>query len=200
MPKSIRTPDGRFNGSIGDGKTNTPQTVSIPQKINKPVNESPNIEELYRKMRAWKPSPAEISQYTEADCWILAQELHRLTGWPYAAITDSSEDINGNPTFTENDIVRYGWVHLGVLTSDGNFLDIRGTQSIGEALDHWDMLQADIYECELDVTTISCHEAENKLSLTTLAKTSLQKKDAEAIAKNMLQKEDPETKCLRCKN
>lgn len=200
MPKPIRTSNGRFNGSIGDGKNNPPKTIKIPHKeIDTPARLT-DIETLYQKTKQWKPSLSEIRQYTESDCWILAQELHSLTGWSYAAIRDTAEDVNGNPSTSEKDTVRYGWVHLGLSTPDGKFLDIRGIQSPSEALNHWDMLQAETYECELVITIIPCHEVENKLSLKTLDKTDQQVDKAAKVAKNMFKKEETKTKCLGCKN
>jgi hypothetical protein len=63
--------------------------------------------------------------FTEGQCMALAYELHQLTGWTLALISDQpvgSEDYMG---------------HVFVIDSDGNAIDIKGKREISDIQDDW---------------------------------------------------------------
>jgi len=68
--------------------------------------------------------------FTCGDCWLLADALHRITGFPHAFIVPDDE--------WEPIIEDCGWVHVGVLTPDGKFLDVMGLASPTEAAQEWE--------------------------------------------------------------
>lgn len=52
-------------------------------------------------------------RFTSSDCDVLADELHRRTGWPIVAVGDGAYGT-------------VGWVHAGVMTPAGLILDVKG--------------------------------------------------------------------------
>lgn len=72
-------------------------------------------------------SEANRERYTHRDCQQLAIALHEATGWPYAAVCDGySEELD-----------TYGWMHMGVVTPDGFFLDVEGAHIVDDILSQY---------------------------------------------------------------
>lgn len=71
---------------------------------------------------------ADKDRYTMEHCGDLALALHKATGYPLAVITDGSEPQPGGLP---------GWVHAGVLTPGGKFLDVNGAHDPGDALEEY---------------------------------------------------------------
>lgn len=66
--------------------------------------------------------------FAHADCWALALELHKMTGWELVGF--------GEELYEEDeDIVQRGWVHAAVRTPAGMILDISGLQDEGDAFE-----------------------------------------------------------------
>lgn len=66
-----------------------------------------------------------IAYFTEGQCGALAYELHKLTGWTLALVSDSpvgSDDYCG---------------HVFVINSDGQAVDIKGVRPIEEVRQEW---------------------------------------------------------------
>lgn len=68
----------------------------------------------------------EIEDYfTHGQCPALAYELHKLTGWTIAMISDKPV---GSPDYM---------AHVFVINSDGMAIDIKGERSIEDIKDEW---------------------------------------------------------------
>ena len=64
--------------------------------------------------------------YTQGDCWALAQELRRLTGWQVWVVAQRQGDsADPHPDH---------WSHMLVRTPQGEFLDIEGVRSASDLL------------------------------------------------------------------
>lgn len=71
----------------------------------------------------------EQHRYTADRCGYLAVALHQRTGWPLVVFADGYDHDDPPP--------HPGWVHAGVLTPDGRFLDIDGPGDWGRHWDQW---------------------------------------------------------------
>jgi len=65
--------------------------------------------------------------YTSEHCEQLAFAMHEATGWPYAAVIDGQDEASGT----------YGYLHVGVMRPDGNFLDVEGPQDSDSVLEQY---------------------------------------------------------------
>lgn len=62
--------------------------------------------------------------FTSGDCWILAAELHSLTGLPLVAFTCGNDPSD--------------WNHMAVQVAEDTFLDIEGLHSVDDFInDYW---------------------------------------------------------------
>lgn len=63
----------------------------------------------------WNPKPATVEAFTEGDCWALAIEIHRLTGYPiiFSSSYSRPRDV-------------FGWDHVAVVLPDNRILDVNG--------------------------------------------------------------------------
>ena len=89
---------------------------------------------------AWAPTEETVDVYTNGDCWFLALELHRLTGFPmiFSASTWLIDDITGPEGYTEDwaDSV-FAWDHVGIELPDGRILDVNGPEDIEDWMCLW---------------------------------------------------------------
>lgn len=69
----------------------------------------------------------EHDRFKNGDCWRLAIELHKRTGWPLWVLADECSDEGV-----------LGWFHVGVKHPDGRYVDIDGAQSFDELYDAWE--------------------------------------------------------------
>lgn len=60
--------------------------------------------------------------FTEGDCWALAHELAKRTGWKVALVTEKRHAADM-------------WVHAAVRTPEGHLLDVRGVSTDSEMVD-----------------------------------------------------------------
>jgi len=66
-----------------------------------------------------------IAYFTEGQCPALAYEIHKLTGWTIAMISDNPA---GSPDYM---------AHVFVMDSDAMAIDIRGRRSLDVMKDEW---------------------------------------------------------------
>lgn len=71
----------------------------------------------------------QVEAFNFGDCWRLAAEMHRLTGWQMVAVGVDYED--------GVDLNSRGWAHMAVRTPDGRFADVNGVHTEDEFLDTW---------------------------------------------------------------
>ena len=81
------------------------------------------------KRKSLKPKTHTITEedrelYTSDKCDDLAQALHEKTGYPIWVVADEE---NGKP----------GWIHAGVMTPDGQWLDVNGKQDPADVDNQW---------------------------------------------------------------
>lgn len=85
---------------------------------------------------------AAIEAYTNGGCWYLAWWLHELTGYPIAVIGGYDPDLDyiddSSPWHG------YSWVHVGVTTPEGLFLDINGPADMNDAMEQY-LIYEDVY-------------------------------------------------------
>lgn len=89
---------------------------------------------------AWAPHPDQVHRYTRTDPHLLAAALHRMTGWPLAALVDGAIDETGTPITDParlDQAVSLAWLHVGVVDDDGAFWDIFGPAPARAALAEW---------------------------------------------------------------
>lgn len=72
-------------------------------------------------MTTWSPRAATVEAFTCGDCWALAVEVRRLTGYPLVFVSPYAEDHDA-------DLALFGWEHVAVRLPDGNILDVLGPQ------------------------------------------------------------------------
>jgi hypothetical protein len=76
----------------------------------------------------------DIEVYTEGDCFVLAQAVHEITGWPMCAFSyDNTPDL-----------------HAFVMTPDGKYLDIEGKHTPKQLRKKW--------QCGLDINEYTVDE------------------------------------------
>lgn len=63
--------------------------------------------------------------FSQGDCWVLARELHRLTGWPLKWAGSRHGDQLTS------------WCHIMVQEPGGNFVDISGVHSPEDFTNYW---------------------------------------------------------------
>jgi len=68
-------------------------------------------------------SQRDIEVFTESDCYVLARELHELTGWPMFILTP--------------DAYRGAAEHVFVMTPTGHALDVEGIHTIEALQRRW---------------------------------------------------------------
>lgn len=65
-------------------------------------------------------SPIEKTIFTEGDCWVLAQELHKISGWDIVTAGDD-----------------WDWYHAANRLPDGSIIDIMGIWEEKTWLSYW---------------------------------------------------------------
>lgn len=70
-----------------------------------------------------------VEEFTCESCHYLAWTISGLTGWQMMAVAADQSADDEEPD--------YAWVHVGVLTPDGNILDVEGVRDLDEWLNHW---------------------------------------------------------------
>jgi hypothetical protein len=67
----------------------------------------------------WAPNSGTVKAYTEGDCWLLALELRRLTGFPmvFSVWTEDHSEID-----------EWDWDHVAVRLPDGRVMDVTGVK------------------------------------------------------------------------
>jgi hypothetical protein len=108
-----RTHDGRF-GTMPSAESGTTLTVDAPETFGG-LPLAPGV------------TRQDADLYTSSNCQQLAFAMHEATGWPYAAVVDGRDEKTG----------AYGWIHVGVMRPDGNFLDVEGAQDVDSVLDQY---------------------------------------------------------------
>lgn len=73
----------------------------------------------------WAPKPATVEAFTEGDCWALALEIRRLTGYPLLFSTMFPGRAADYEMYPED----FPWDHVAVMLPDGNVLDVFGIAS-----------------------------------------------------------------------
>lgn len=71
----------------------------------------------------------DLDAFTEGDCWVLAREINKRTGWKVFALGAFPEHVD----FSKRTLNDLDWVHVVVQTPDGSYLDVDGL-STGDAL------------------------------------------------------------------
>lgn len=79
-------------------------------------------------MTTWAPKEDTVDAFTCGDCWHLAWELHRLTGYPM---------IFSSSFLANYDSGRFEWDHVAVVLPDGNIMDVNGVQTSEDWEDRW---------------------------------------------------------------
>lgn len=74
--------------------------------------------------------PEIIEQYSSTDCWKIAYEIHKRTGWPIISLDDSESE--GDPAGSG------WWFHVVVQRPDGMLVDVNGAHTPEQVADHWD--------------------------------------------------------------
>lgn len=171
----LRTSDGRYAGSLpaAPPSSTPPPAIAPLEEGHLPAPAAPAaLAQTYQRYlqtrpRTWTPDPATVELYTDRDCWLLARHLHEQSGWPYAAIIDEAVDADNNLVHHVADAHRVGWFHVGVLTPDGDFLDVTGTHDRSSALNDWaDRADPDSgWGGDLDIAVFDCATYSQMLSL-----------------------------------
>jgi hypothetical protein len=130
MTKYIKGKDGKFVGSIGDGKTKVPtpaQPISSKDSLSNETSTSDSTSAAWSKYqeqtiletRAYGPINEAWARFalTMGECHNLAIAAHRQTGLPLIAFSPWSEEGSGTTGTL---------VHVGVLTKEGFVLDGHG--------------------------------------------------------------------------
>lgn len=108
-----RTHDGRF-GTM----PNSEPTTTLPRYGDVEVCDSP---------LAAGVSEDDRDLYTHEHCERFAWAMHEATGWPYAAVIDGQDESSGV----------YGYIHVGAMRPDGNFLDVEGPRDSDSVLEQY---------------------------------------------------------------
>lgn len=74
---------------------------------------------------------SDIEAFTEGDCWALAREINKRTGWKVIALGAYPEDA-------ERKRSNFDWVHVFVQTPDGNYLDVEGLADANWMVDRYE--------------------------------------------------------------
>ena len=74
-------------------------------------------------------SEAEVEAFTYGDCWRLAADLHRLTGWQMVAV---GVDFQMDTPLDER-----GWAHMAVITPNDIVVDVMGATPVEQWLERW---------------------------------------------------------------
>lgn len=70
-----------------------------------------------------------VEAYTSGDCWMLAHQIHDITGWDVVAL--------GEPDDTQNNPAKLDWYHMANLLPDGRVLDINGIHNQHDVMREW---------------------------------------------------------------
>lgn len=70
-----------------------------------------------------------MQAFTEGDCWVLAEEVRKMTGWEKVAVGYDDTEEGQKPDFY--------WLHVANRLPDGRLLDITGIHSDEEFIDRW---------------------------------------------------------------
>lgn len=70
-----------------------------------------------------------VQAFTEGDCWVLAEEVRKMTGWEKVAVGYDDTEEGQKPDFY--------WLHVANRLPDGRLLDITGIHSDEEFIDRW---------------------------------------------------------------
>lgn len=82
-------------------------------------------------MVTWAPKEDTVDAFTCGDCWHLAWELHRLTGYPmiFSSMWTTEEYIPEPASFE--------WDHVAVVLPDGRIMDVNGVQGAQDWEERW---------------------------------------------------------------
>ena len=96
----------------------------------------------------WSLSPEVIHAFTQGDCWRLAEELHRLTGYSLVAVGFEQEEEENLP------LSQRCWMHVLNQCPDGTLLDVMGVHDSDSTLEYW----AQEYGALINVNTADSQE------------------------------------------
>ena len=97
-----------------------------------------------------------LEAFGNGDCWLLADELHKRTGWPLVAV--------GNEDEWEVEPDKRGWVHVAVLHPDGRVIDVQGAHNMGEWLDDWAVYEPNAEAFDMTPALYQQEERKHKTS------------------------------------
>jgi hypothetical protein len=83
-----------------------------------------------------------VRAFTEGDCWVLAEEVRKMTGWSKVAVGYDDTEEGQKPDFY--------WLHVANRLPDGRLLDITGIHSDEEFIDRWGAPVSDSYLFPVD--------------------------------------------------
>lgn len=75
----------------------------------------------------FKAKPETVVAFTEGDCWHLAFELHRLTGYPMFFSSAWEEQPTGY----------FQWDHVGLSVGETHVLDVNGLTDVEDWMLYW---------------------------------------------------------------
>ena len=70
----------------------------------------------------------DVDEFTTGMCGVLAVALHDATGWPIMLVVDEAGRTDEGLPW---------WVHAGVRTPEGGFLDVKGVNDFADVLSDW---------------------------------------------------------------
>jgi hypothetical protein len=138
MPTTLRDRAGRYAGSVGDGAKAAPSSPSTaPVAPPAPAAGALDLDALADAYAAlhgapapWKADRQTNETFTLGGCWILAEDLHRTTGWPLVLVATSAKTRPDGAT-------AYGWVHVLVRSPDGRLIDVEGVHDPADVWGRW---------------------------------------------------------------
>lgn len=136
MVRYIKERDGKLAGSIGNGKTKFPTVGFSKPQTEAMVSSKTILTNVYRNSVEPETDDTLFTEhnktlYKYGTCYKLAHELHKIAkekglNWRLVAVTPNHWDLQNH------------WVHFGVITEDGAFLDIDGASRRRQNLeDRW---------------------------------------------------------------
>lgn len=98
----------------------------------------------------YEADPITVEAFTAGDCWVLAREIHALTGWKIVTVgcTAQSDYLE-----TKRD-----WCHMANLTPEGHVIDINGIMDADLCLDEWGQY---MICCEIEAECATLVEVQN---------------------------------------